>query len=344
MGTSNIKVSVVVTTYNQEATIARTLDSILMQQCGFPFEICLSDDCSTDGTPRICSEYASQHPGIIRYHRNETNRGCRDNYFDTLLRCQGEYIADCAGDDYWTDPHKLSKQTAVLDSDQGITLVHTNWEYRDSTSGAISPSDPHGERAPYLNKVSGPGSLFIPVLQHKAHSIIHLCTAMYRKDVFTRAYAADPYLFRHNEFPCEDFQLMVVYAQAGKIAYLPDVTMHYSVGHTSVSSQDNHLKTFDFYIGSLRLTIYLAEKYGVPAATIADTYRNFTSFLFAQAYLAHDKARLQTLLSLINRKSLPLPFKSRILIPTTTASPLWIIGIWLKNTLHSLKTILKRNP
>ena len=344
MGTSNIKVSVVVTTYNQEATIARTLDSILMQQSGITFEICLSDVCSSDGTPRICSEYASQHHGISRYHRNETNRGCRDNYFDTLLRCQGEYIADCAGDDYWTDPHKLSKQTAVLDSDQGITLVHTNWEYRDSTSGAISPSDPHGERAPYLNKVSGPGSLFIPVLQHKAHSIIHLCTAMYRKDVFTRAYAADPYLFRHNEFPCEDFQLMVVYAQAGKIAYLPDVTMHYSVGHTSVSSQDNHLKTFDFYIGSLRLTIYLAEKYGVPAATLADTYRNFTSFLFAQAYLAHDKARLQTLLSLINRKSLPLPFKSRILIPTTTASPLWIIGIWLKNTLHSLKTILKRNP
>ena len=66
MGTSNIKVSVVVTTYNQEATIARTLDSILMQQCGFPFALCLSDDCSAAGTPWVCCEYASPLPGVMR--------------------------------------------------------------------------------------------------------------------------------------------------------------------------------------------------------------------------------------------------------------------------------------
>ncbi|MDE6528597.1 MAG: glycosyltransferase [Muribaculaceae bacterium] len=341
MDKSNVKVSVIVTTYNQEDTIARTLNSILEQQCDFPFEICLSDDCSSDATPRICREYAERHPAIIQFNRNKANRGCRDNYFDTLLRCRGKYIADCAGDDYWTDPHKLRKQVAVLDADQSITLVHTNWEYRDSKSGAISPSDPHGERAPYLHKVSGHGALFIPVLQHKAHSIIHLCTAMYRKDVFTRAYAADPYLFRHNEFPCEDFQLMVVYAQAGKIAYLPDVTMHYSVGHTSLSSQDNHLKTFDFYIGSLRLTIYLAEKYDVPAATLADTYRNFTSFLFAQAYLAQDKTRLDTLRTIISRKHLPLSVKSRILIPSIRFRPVWNLATNIKRLISRIKQSCK---
>ena len=37
-------ISVVVITYNQERTIGRTLDSILMQQCHVPFEIVIGED------------------------------------------------------------------------------------------------------------------------------------------------------------------------------------------------------------------------------------------------------------------------------------------------------------
>lgn len=339
MGNSNIKVSVVVTTYNQEATIARTLDSILAQQCKFPFEICLSDDFSTDSTPEICATYAERYPDIIRYHHNFRNRGCRDNYFDTLLRCRGEYIADCAGDDYWIHPLKLSKQAAILDSDPQITLVHTGWEYRNSITGAISPADPQGEKSPYLKPVSDYGELFIPTLQHKAHSIIHLCTAMYRKDVFTHAYDDDPTLFRNVEFPCEDLQLSVVYAHAGKIAYMPDITMRYSIGHNSVSSQESYTKTFDFYIGSLKLTIYMAEKFNVPYETMRECYSDMTSFLFAQAYFAHDKGRLDRLLSLISDKQLPLSLKSRIYLPSTATTLGWKAGVALKKTTLKLRAL-----
>lgn len=52
-------VSVVVTTYNQERTIAQTLDSILAQQCDFAFELVLGEDCSTDSTRSICERYAA---------------------------------------------------------------------------------------------------------------------------------------------------------------------------------------------------------------------------------------------------------------------------------------------
>lgn len=342
MSTENPKVSVVVTTYNQEATIARTLDSILMQKCGFHYEICLADDCSTDNTTRICREYAAKHPGIIRFRRNDVNRGCRDNYFDTLLRCRGEYVADCAGDDYWTDPLKLQKQAAILDSDPGITLVHTGWEYQHSITGAIAPSDPAGERTPYLKPVSAPAALFIPVLQHKAHSIIHLCTAMYRKEVFSRAYAADTQLFRCSDYPCEDFQLMVIYAREGKIAYMPDITMRYSVGHRSVSSQESRRKTFDFYLGSLKLTIRLAEKFDVQHHILAHTYRNFTSFLFAQAFLARDRRRLDTLTALIHTKQLPFHWKSRWLLPATRNRMVWNSAAALKAFVARLRQLARK--
>ena len=61
-----IKVSVVVTTYNQQDTIARTLDSILRQECGFDYEIVIGEDCSTDGTLAVCREYARRFNGKIR--------------------------------------------------------------------------------------------------------------------------------------------------------------------------------------------------------------------------------------------------------------------------------------
>lgn len=60
------KVSVIVLTYNQEKLIGRTLDSIIAQECDFPFEIIVGEDCSTDGTLTVCREYEARYPGIIR--------------------------------------------------------------------------------------------------------------------------------------------------------------------------------------------------------------------------------------------------------------------------------------
>ena len=108
-------ISVIVLTYNQEKTIGRTLDSILMQKCHLPIEIELRDDCSNDATDAVCKRYAEKYPSIIRYRQNKQNKGIIDNYFDTLLECRGRYIADCAGDDFWIDPLKLEKEVNILE-------------------------------------------------------------------------------------------------------------------------------------------------------------------------------------------------------------------------------------
>ena len=60
------KISVIVTTYNQEDTIGRTLNSILAQKCHLPIEIIIGEDCSTDNTRSVCENYAQRYPHIIR--------------------------------------------------------------------------------------------------------------------------------------------------------------------------------------------------------------------------------------------------------------------------------------
>ena len=46
----NPKVSILVTTYNQEHLITQAIDSILAQEVSFPFEIVIGEDASTDCT------------------------------------------------------------------------------------------------------------------------------------------------------------------------------------------------------------------------------------------------------------------------------------------------------
>ena len=57
-------ISVAVITYNQQATIRQTLDSIVAQQGDFSLEVVIGEDCSTDDTHVICEEYEARYTTI----------------------------------------------------------------------------------------------------------------------------------------------------------------------------------------------------------------------------------------------------------------------------------------
>lgn len=128
-------VSVCVQTYQHVNYIKECLDGILMQQTNFPFEIILGEDASDDGTREICVEYAEKYPDIIKlFLRSRKNviyingkPTGRFNVIENLKACQGNYIAICEGDDYWTDPFKLQKQVDFLESNSECVIsVHNS--------------------------------------------------------------------------------------------------------------------------------------------------------------------------------------------------------------------------
>ena len=108
--------SVVTITYNHENFIAKTIEGVLMQKVNFPMEFILAEDCSTDGTRRICQEYAEKYPNLIHLIISDTNVGGKKNECRAMTAARGKYIAFCEGDDYWTDPLKLQKQVDFLES------------------------------------------------------------------------------------------------------------------------------------------------------------------------------------------------------------------------------------
>ncbi|MEX1052011.1 MAG: glycosyltransferase [Patescibacteria group bacterium] len=116
------KVSIITITYNQEAFIAQALDSFLNQKTKFPIEIIVSDDASTDRTPKIIAKYAKKYPELFRVTLRKENVGPTANFYGALSQASGTYVALCEGDDYWTDPQKLRRQISFLDKHKDYTL------------------------------------------------------------------------------------------------------------------------------------------------------------------------------------------------------------------------------
>jgi glycosyltransferase involved in cell wall biosynthesis len=122
---TNPDVSVFIITYNQEKTIAQTIESILMQEGEFTMELIIGEDAGTDNTRQICIDYQEKYPEKIKLLLQDTNQGIVKNYIDTLLLCRGNYIGVCAGDDYWIDKSKISKQLDFFNSHPDYGVVTT---------------------------------------------------------------------------------------------------------------------------------------------------------------------------------------------------------------------------
>jgi glycosyltransferase involved in cell wall biosynthesis len=127
-----VKVSVLVTTYNQERFIGTAVDSALAQQVSFPYEVVVCDDGSTDGTRAILRELAARNPGRIRLFLPEANLGHSgaEIFMRGLAMCQGQYIAPLDGDDHWISPGKLQLQAEFLDARPDCPLCFHNSEVR----------------------------------------------------------------------------------------------------------------------------------------------------------------------------------------------------------------------
>lgn len=115
-------VSVAITCYNREPLIGRAIESALAQRTKFPFEVVISDDCSTDGTVAVAESYRARYPDIVRVLTRQQNVGIQHNCYELFEQCRGKYIAWLDSDDYWTDPEKLSLQVRALEDDPSVMV------------------------------------------------------------------------------------------------------------------------------------------------------------------------------------------------------------------------------
>lgn len=108
----DVKIAVVIATYNGEKFIRKQIDSVL-EQTLMPTEIIIQDDNSSDGTWDILQEYYQRFPTLIRLYRNEKGLGAHLNFESAFKKVTADYIAPCDQDDIWM-PEKLERSYNTL--------------------------------------------------------------------------------------------------------------------------------------------------------------------------------------------------------------------------------------
>ena len=326
-------ISVIVTTYNQEDTIARTLDSILSQKCHLPIEIVIGEDCSTDRTGDICRDYARRYPDIITLFSNSPNKGMVDNYFDCLLACRGELIADCAGDDFWVDDEKLEKESRIMEGDDSITLVHTAWQSYDELSHTASDSPQQPFAAPITD-----GKLMLEaILTQTSMPVIQLCTSLYRADVVRNAMLEYNALFRGKDIVCEDLQISFFEALNGNIAYIPNVTLYYSQGGETISSPKNTRKLFDFFSKATNQSFAIANTFGINSDTTRNFFSERTYALLMHAFRAKDQQMRNQAIECQKQWNTKNNLAILMVKAITAFQPLWTCALAIRKCVVTLK-------
>ena len=119
---TEITLSICCITYNHEKFIAQCLDSFLMQETNFRYEIIVGEDCSTDDTRNIVESNRQKHPDKFKVITDVKNVGAQNNLIRVLTAARGKYIALCDGDDFWIDRQKIQKQVDFLENNLSYTM------------------------------------------------------------------------------------------------------------------------------------------------------------------------------------------------------------------------------
>ena len=124
-------VSIGLPVYNGEDFLKYALDSLLSQTFR-DFEIIISDNASTDNTPKICQEYVLRDKRI-RYIRQNNNMGALWNFNFVLKQSNKEYFIWVSSDDK-LHPEFLEKNIDILEKNKNVVCSIGDVIYSDDVN------------------------------------------------------------------------------------------------------------------------------------------------------------------------------------------------------------------
>lgn len=140
--------SILVTYYNQEKYVSRSLNSIFNQNLTTDFEVLIGDDGSQDDTCKIVEDYQKKYPDKIRLFiqprdlnvkYNPVERASK-NRLDLLKNAKGDYVCFLDGDDEYCDYNWLQESVDILDKDHSLVGVAHNYCEKYSDGRIITPA------------------------------------------------------------------------------------------------------------------------------------------------------------------------------------------------------------
>lgn len=301
----HMMVSVIMLAYNHEKYIAQAIESVVNQQTNFPFELIIGEDCSTDKTADIISDYAKKFPNIITVLSSESNVGITANETRCLEHALGKYICYCEADDFWCKDSKLQMQVDFLEKNPDFGLVHGDvnhyFESTNTTEKDVNKSQ---------NSTIPSGDIY-EFLMLPSHSIKTM-TVCYRRSVF------DNYYFQNQEIRAKkwflvDISIWLMIAMHSKIHYLDETLATYRLLNESMSRSKNPHKIYEFHQMISEIRHYFLAKKSVSNETKKQIEQESAKSLFYDSYNLKNKKLIRDANLQLMKSDYSLSFKEKFM-------------------------------
>jgi hypothetical protein len=201
------------------------------------FEVILLDDCSTDDSRAILSEYAADPR--VRLEFNEKNSGSTFKQWNKGVRlARGKYVWLAESDDY-ADERLLEKLVPLLDAEPLTVLAYCR-SWRVLADGQIiglldcpyTDLDPRRWTADFW--ADGREECQNYLVQRNI--IPNASAVLFRREVYVRVGGAD-----ESMVLCGDWKLWAAMALTGRIAYLAEPLNYFRFHDTSIRLKSQRL-------------------------------------------------------------------------------------------------------
>jgi glycosyltransferase involved in cell wall biosynthesis len=211
-------VSICIPTYNRAGFLKQAIQSCLSQDYA-NIEILISNNCSTDNTNYILTEY-SDNPKI-KINTNKSNIGMVANWNKLLYEMvKGEWFIILSDDDYFVDVSYISKAVNLIKSNQEVNLVYSNGYILYADNQKMIKLD-----IPYATYEDGV-NIFLNKFTVKPQEFT-LCNILFRTELAKRYKAFTDI----NDLSC-DSELFYKICVSGKIGVIHDYVSVYLI-HSS---------------------------------------------------------------------------------------------------------------
>lgn len=141
-----MKVSFLVTYYNQKDYVRQSLDSVLAIEKPCDWEILVGDDGSNDGTTDVVREYMEKYPENIFLYvmdreegkRYEIVRRSSANRLNLVERMTGDYFCVLDGDDRYCHTGFVKKALEIFAEHDDLTAVAYGYQMYSQEEGVLS--------------------------------------------------------------------------------------------------------------------------------------------------------------------------------------------------------------
>lgn len=311
-----IRVSVIIPIYGVEKFIARCAESLFCQTLR-DVEYIFINDATRDKSIDILKSVVSRHDDIrdrVMLINLCDNKGLPAARNEGLKAASGEYIFHCDSDDY-VEPNML-EDLYEMASVQGADIVWCDWFLS------------LGKREKVMKQ---------PCYHASIDAVKGMLGGAMKFNVWNKLAKRSLYVGNHIDFPAgygmgEDMTMIMLFANARKVAYLPKAYYHYVKTNAAAFSRtysSRHLEELKYNV--TRIETFIKERYG-------NELDDYVSFMKLEAkfpfLLSEDKARLKLWKEwypeankyIMKNKTISL--RSRILQWAAMKDQFWVVRIY----------------